>query len=93
MAGRNPFPKAAGAGQESCAESTVKMKYSLRGLGGWMGKLGAGIRTGGVRWGFGEQPGAGCRSCPGSDPCGAREIGNKELWPRPGRAQQWLAAR
>lgn len=47
MAGRNPFPKAVGAGQESCAESTVNMKYAPGGLGGWMGKLWAGTGTGG----------------------------------------------
>jgi len=34
MTGRNPLPKAASAGQESCAESTAKMKYSLCGVGG-----------------------------------------------------------
>lgn len=42
------FLKQPAMGQESCAESTVKMKYSLRGLGGWMGKLGVGTSTGGM---------------------------------------------
>lgn len=93
MAGRNSFPKAAGAGQKSCAESTVKMKYSLCGLVGWMEKLGAGTGTEvGCDGGLGNSLGQAARAAPAQIRVGAGEIGNEEIWPRPGGAWQRLAA-
>lgn len=61
------------------------MKYSLRGLGGWMGKSGAGSGSGRGKCGLGELPGTGCGSCPISDPRGTGEVGNF--------GQGWIRAR
>lgn len=63
------------------------MKYSLCGLGGWMGELRAGSGMGREKWGLGELPSIVYESCPSSDPCGTGEMGNEELWPRLGKDQ------